>query len=116
MQTNRKLVEKELKKPQQFIDDFLENFVFDIDDHEELCDLTGGRKKIAKCFMDKVLTSVEKGSYDLLLHILKTEMCNVPHVYQRIVVALEKTPDQSGLKFFYPYNKNSIKFQTTNIK
>jgi hypothetical protein len=114
--TNRKLVEKELKKPQQFIDDFLENFVFDIDDHEELCDLTGGRKKIAKCFMDKVLTSVEKGSYDLLLHILKTEMCNVPHVYQRIVVALEKTPDQSGLKFFYPYNKNSIKFQTTNIK
>jgi hypothetical protein len=71
--------------------------VFDIDDHEELCDLTGGRKKIAKCFMDKVLTSVEKGSYDLLLHILKTEMCNV---YQRIVVALEKTPDQSGLIFF----------------
>jgi hypothetical protein len=46
---------------------------------------------MAKCFMDKVLASVEKGSYDLLLHVLKTEMCNVPHVYQRIVVALEKT-------------------------
>ena len=90
--------------------------MFDIDDHEELCNLTGGRKKIAECFMDKVLTSVEKGSYNLLLHILKTKMCNVPHVYQRIVVALEKKPDQSGLNFFYPYNKNSIKFQTTNIK
>jgi hypothetical protein len=68
------------------------------------------QNKMAECFMDKVLTSVEKGSYDLLLHILKTEMCNVPHVYQRIVVALEKTPDQPGLNFFYPYNKN------TNIK
>ena len=57
--------------------------------------------------MDKVLTSVEKGSYDLLLHILQTEMYNV---HQRIVVALDRTPDQSGLNFFYPYNKN------TNIK
>jgi hypothetical protein len=75
--TNRKIVEKELKKPQQLFDDFLENFVFDIDDHEELCNLTGGRKEMAKCFMDKVLASVEKGSYDLLLHILKTEMCKL---------------------------------------
>jgi len=114
--TNRKLIEKELKKPHKLFDDFLENGVFDIDDHEVLCDLTGGRKKIAECFMDKVLTSVEKGSYDLLLHILKKEMCNIPHVYQKIVDALEKTPDQSGFNFFYPYNKNSIKIKTTNIK
>ena len=97
--TNRKLVEKELKKPHKLFDDFLKKFVFDIDDHEELCNLTGGRKKMAECFMNKVLTSVEKGSYDLLLHILKTEMNNV---YQRIVVALDKTSDQSGLNFFYP--------------
>jgi hypothetical protein len=88
-------------------DDFLKNFVFGIDDHEELCNLTGRREKKAECFMDKVLTSVEKGSYDLLLHILQTEMYNV---HQRIVVALDRTPDQSGLNFFYPYNKN------TNIK
>ena len=114
--TNRKLVEKELKKPQKLFDDFLENGVFDTDDHEELCNLTGGRKKMAECLMDKVLTSVEKGSYDLLLHILKREMYNVPHLYQRIVVALEKTPNQTGLIFFYPHNKNSITFQTTNIK
>ena len=92
--TNRKLVEKEPKKPQHLFDDFLEIGVFDI------CNLTGRRKKMAEWFMDKVLTSVEKGSYDLLLHILKTEMCNVPHVYQRIVEELEKTPDQSGLIFF----------------
>ena len=114
--TNRKLVEKELKKPQKLFDDFLENGVFDTDDHEELCNLTGGRKKMAECLMDKVLTSVEKGSYDLLLHILKREMCNVPHLYQRTVVVLEKTPNQTGLIFFNPHNKNSIKFQTTNIK
>ena len=50
--------------------------------------------------MDKVLTSVEKGAYDLLLHILKREMCNVPDLYQRIVVALEKTPNQTGLILF----------------
>ena len=74
--------------------------MFDIDDHEELCNLTGGRKEMAKCFMDKVLASVEKGSYDLLLHVLKTEMCNVPDLYQRIVVALEKTPNQTGLILF----------------
>ena len=45
--TNRKLVEKELKKPQKLFDDFLENGVFDTYDHEELCNLTGGRKKMA---------------------------------------------------------------------
>ena len=71
---------------------------------------------MAECFMNKVLTSVEKGSYDLLLHVLKTEMCNVPHVYQRIVAALEKRPDKSGLILFYLYNKNSIKFQISNMK
>ena len=66
---------------------------------------------MAKCFMDKVLASVEKGSYDLLLHILKTEMCNVPHVYQRIVVALEKTPDQSGLIFFIHTIRTAYNFK-----
>ena len=91
-------------------DDFLEIGVFDI------CNLTEGGKKMAECFMNKVLTSVEKESYDLLLHILKKEMCNISHDYQTIVDALEKTTDQSGLNFFYPYNKNSIKFQTINIK
>ena len=50
--------------------------------------------------MDKVLTSAEKGSYDLLLPILKKEMCNISLDYQTIVDALEKTPNQSGLNFF----------------
>lgn len=66
---------------------------------------------MAECFMDNVLKSVEKGSYDLLLHILKTEMCNVPYVYQRIVEELEKTPGQSGLNFFIHKIKKVYNFK-----
>ena len=87
--SNRKHVEKEPKKPHKLFDDFLEIGVFDI------CNLTERGKKMAECFMNKVLTSVEKESYDLLLHILKKEMCNISHDYQTIVDALEKTTDQS---------------------
>jgi hypothetical protein len=77
--SNRKHVEKEPKKPHKLFDDFLEIGVFDI------CNLTERGKKMAECFMNKILTSVEKESYDLLLHILKKEMCNISHDYQTIV-------------------------------
>jgi disulfide oxidoreductase YuzD len=64
---------------------------------------------MAECFMNKVLTSVEKESYDLLLHILKKEMCNISHDYQTIVDALEKTTDQSGLNFFLSIQQEQYK-------
>ncbi|VDI46654.1 Hypothetical predicted protein [Mytilus galloprovincialis] len=90
LKENRELLEREIR-PEKCVDDFLEGFILDLDEHEEiLVQLSGQRKNMAKSLFDKVLSSVEKGSYDVLMKVLERQN---PRRFKRILEKLECTSD-----------------------
>ncbi|CAC5390947.1 unnamed protein product [Mytilus coruscus] len=89
LKENRKLLEREIR-PEKCVDDFLEGFILDLDEHEEILQLRGQRKKMAEFLFDKVLSSVEKGSFNVLMKVLEQQ---IPKRFKRIFETLECTSD-----------------------
>lgn len=108
LKENRELLEREIR-PEKCVDDFLEGFILDLDEHEEiLVQLSGQRKNMAKSLFDKVLSSVEKGSYDVLMKVLERQN---PKRFKRILEKLECTSDFQGKNvrcIYFIHNKYVI--------
>lgn len=60
----------EFFNPDQVVDYFFENFIFDVKDFEDVinCD---DSSTMTQCFMQKVEMSLHKGSFECLLKVLK---------------------------------------------
>lgn len=98
LENNRKYLERELK-PEKSVDDFLECFVISLDEHEEVCQFKGQRKKMAADLFNKILSSVHKGSYYVLL---KTLAQTIPEIMMKnILDKIESTSEIQGKNFSF---------------
>lgn len=105
MKENRVLLEKEIR-PQKCVDDFLEGFILSLDEHEEIWRLGDCRKKMAEYLFDRILSAVDRGSYNILMRVLEEQ---IPKRFKSILEKLESTTEIQGLKFSF----NPISFLVT---
>ena len=75
--------------PKKHIDDFLENIIFDLDQHEDLLNSPQTRKEMSEMFVQAVLETISNGSYQYLIHTLNSSDARG---YKRILEALQRTP------------------------
>ncbi|XP_063442152.1 uncharacterized protein LOC134722461 [Mytilus trossulus] len=84
LKKNRATLEDEMK-PKKCADDFLEGFILSLDEHEQLWKLDT-RKKMAEYLFDRILLSVDRGSYSILLKVLEQQN---PNRFKKILKKLD---------------------------
>lgn len=83
----------------QDVDTFLEQGIFDIDDHEFICEVAKNEQDMARTFYEKISneTFIRKGSFDCVLLCLKI---NKPHSLLRQMLekflSKHQKPEQGG--------------------
>ncbi|CAC5399206.1 unnamed protein product [Mytilus coruscus] len=82
----------EFFNPDQVVDHFLENFIFDGKDFEDVLTCEDSRT-MTQCFIQKVEKSLHKGSFECLLKVLKD--CKYDIVFEELKSGLVPVPEDN---------------------